>query len=163
MCPAQIWDRSLMQMLLDSSGATTCSWIIDTLLWINQTHGCRVDALLLVMVTVMASCDRVGCASPLIIERRRMGAFQCTGLFASASKRDFHATLVYVSVSICPSSPSSSTSHFVSWRCWGEERWDVVMVTVSQLIGRAVVASDPVERRGVCVESTRRERCRLWL
>ena len=28
---------------------------------------------------------------------------------------------------------------------WGERRWDVVIVTVSRLIGRAVALSDPVE------------------
>ncbi len=96
----------------DSLEITTWSraWIIEALLWINQKRGCSVDALALVVVMVDgfmwlsgrgASClpshHTPGPESHLL-RKRRMGGFQCTSLFASASKKDFHAMLVCVTV-----------------------------------------------------------------
>lgn len=97
---------------------------------------------------------------------RRLGGFQCTSLFASASKRDCHAVPVCVSVyvSVCvwwggglrkfPFLPPPLTQS-----AEGAERWDVVIVTVSQFIGATAMVSDPVESSCGSVHFQWWERC----
>lgn len=81
------------------------------------------------------------------------GAFLCNSLFASMSSRVCSLLSVCVSVSL-----PLCFSAFESAPLWkrARERWDVVMVTVSRLIGLAAAMTDPVEHAagekiGVCV------------
>lgn len=68
------------------------------------------------------------------LRRRRLGGFQCSSLFASASKTDFHAMLVcewvYSSLLFLFSPPPSLRLKACGAEERERERWHVVKVTV---------------------------------
>lgn len=86
--------------------------------------------------------------------KRSVGGFQCTSLFASASKGDLHSMLVClcecVNGWICPHLPVLP----IELWCWGEEEVGRRHSNRGRagLIGRAEVVGDPVKRCAVCAE-----------
>lgn len=149
----------------DSLGTTTWSraWIIEALLWINQKHGCTVDALALVVVVVDGIMWLSGwgvCPDfPLItVQDQRAiswGGWEVFSVPVSLHQHQREISMPCWSVCVYKCvymlllllfSPPPRLCY------WEEKGWAIAIVTMPQLIGRTVVVVVPLARCGECAE-----------